>query len=105
MAAFVLAFFLPLELLSGMPALHRHASEPGFGVPLRTGTALEAEAESAPAPFDCPACTVSGLSAVAPLGVDDVAPAVVEISFVVHLSSADSSPNLPASRGRAPPPA
>lgn len=103
-AASLLALLLPLQLLSFLPAFHRHSDELGRWFHQALGTHVEAAADaSAASPDDCPACAASRLQAEAPMAVAVVAPCGgLPGPDRAALAALPSRPIL-ASKGRAPP--
>jgi len=115
-ALFVCLIFSALELLSAAPALHRH--DQGMDAFLRPACASAASAAATSAalprvalprergnqaPRECPACTISGLFAIASYSV----PVAVPVTHPRRIASfgirAAASPVIASLRGRAPP--
>jgi hypothetical protein len=102
-AAILLALFAPLELLSAWPTFHRHANELGR---LLAPASAEIEARGKAAPPgspDCPACTVSGLTAITSGSPSPAAPSMAPARFPRPAEAPIPVRRIGASRGRAPP--
>lgn len=107
-ALLVCLIFGTLELSASAPGLHRHnegldgvlrsaqASTSGSSVTLPDGHAEQA-------PRECPACTISGLFAIASRGVPVWAPAARVQSSPPDAVRALPTPFVASVRGRAPP--
>jgi hypothetical protein len=114
----VCLIFASLELLSAAPALHRHdggadaflshASSAAAGAlavaGLPAGPQIAQPAEPGdPAPRECPACRISGLSAIATCGIPISAPVTQPEGRAAVVVRAAASPVVASLRGRAPP--
>jgi hypothetical protein len=103
-AALVLGLFVPLQIFSSWPALHRHGNEIGH---LSRGRAQEAvvsvvQTESG-SPHGCPACVAALVSVCIPPAIAVVRPvahSAIPVCGEEHVRPAFA---VGTSRGRAPP--
>jgi hypothetical protein len=105
----IVLIFGTLELSASAPGLHRHNE--GLDGPLRSARASAScpssvalpDGHREQAPRECPACTISGLFAIASRGVPVWAPAARLQSSPPDAVRALPAPFVASVRGRAPP--
>jgi hypothetical protein len=98
----VVILFAAVELLSPLPAFHRHSNEIGSAAPssIRMASGVVSSGSGHPT---CPACAIFGLSALAPFGTGPTVSAATAARVRALVLVFPISFDHRVDRGRAPP--